>query len=209
MGIHNGCPMRVGIIAMSAKPWHLGHHAMICRASDECDWVRVYASLADRRRAGEKVPVLGSDMKLIWDELIIPGLPFNVEVIFGGSPVGNVWRDLGSDRSNRDEYVIYAGAADLADSFTDKLLMQYCGHLMEHGLIKREATERLASGSEMRAMLARGDQAGFISQLPSSIDRQRVWDILSATARSPPRVKTTTGARRARKNSSSSANGPK
>lgn len=200
--------MKVGIIAMSAKPYHRGHDDMIRRASGECEWVRVYASLADRRRAGEPVPVLGSDMKLIWDELILPGLPSNVEVVFGGSPVGNVWRDLGGDRTGTDEYVIYAGPDDLDESFTDKLLLQYCGHLIEQGRIKREATQRLASGSEMRAMLTRGDKAGFVAQLPPSIDSSRVWDVLSSTARSPPRIKTTAKARRERGIRSSSAKVP-
>lgn len=200
--------MRVGIIAMSAKPYHRGHDDMIRRASTECDWVRVYASLADRRRAGEPVPVLGSDMKLIWDELIVPGLPHNVEVVFGGSPVGNVWRDLGGDREGEDEYVIYAGSDDLDESFTDKLLLQYCGHLMEQGRIKREATQRLASGSEMRMMLAQGDCAGFMAQLPATIDTARVWDVLSNTARHPPRVKTTAKARRERGIRSGGAKGP-
>lgn len=181
---------------------------MIRRASSECDWVRVYVSLADRRRAGEPVPVLGSDMKLIWDELIVPGLPLNVEVVFGGSPVGNVWRDLGGDRKGEDEYVIYAGPDDLDESFTDKLLLQYCGHLMEQGRIKREATQRLASGSEMRMMLALGDRAGFMAQLPPTIDTARVWDVLSSTARCPPPVKTTAKARRERGIRSGGANGP-
>jgi hypothetical protein len=138
-------------------------------------------------------------MRVIWDELILPTLPLNVDVVFGGSPVANVWSYLDKNASDQHEYVIYAGADDMADNFSDKLLTKYCGHLIEVGTIKREATQRLASGSEMRAMLARGDRDGFLSQLPPSIDGPRVWDVLSTTAMSPPRVKTTTGPRRSNK----------
>lgn len=190
--------MRRGIIAMSARPYHCGHDAMIRRAARECDQVTVFASMADRRRAGELVPVMGRDMRIIWDELVLPTLPANVDVSFGGSPVGNVWHLLRGDLMGPDEYVIYAGQDDLDDSFTDKLLWQYGSHLMVQGRIKREATQRLASGSEMRAALARGDRAAFVAQLPASIDASRVWDVLSATARDPPRVKTTSKARRHR-----------
>jgi hypothetical protein len=139
-------------------------------------------------------------MRLIWDELILPTLPANVDVSFGGSPVANVWRLFREDLVGANEYVIYAGQDDLDDSFTDKLLWQYSGHLMAQSRIKREATQRLASGSEMRAMLARGDRTGFVAQLPVTIDASRVWDVLSATARDPPRVKTTTKARRSKQN---------
>lgn len=180
---------------------------MIRLASQECDRVQVFASMADRRRAGESVPVLGRDMRLIWDELVLPTLPTNVDVSFGGSPVGNVWHLLRGDLMGHDEYVIYAGKDDLDDNFTEELLWQYGSHLMVQGRIKREATQRLASGSEMRAMLARGDREAFVAQLPASLDASRVWDVLNATARDPPRVKTTSRARRYKSSRTCSAKG--
>lgn len=183
---------------MSAKPYHVGHDMMVRRAASECDEVRLYVSLSDRRRAGEDVPVLGSDMALIWREVIEPTLPDNVVPVYGGSPVGNVWKELGraDEAGSNDTYVVYADADDLSQNFTDNLLERYCGGLFAAGRVKREATERAHSGSKMRAALAQGDKARFMAGLPASIDKEKVWDVLSATARARPKVRTTAKAQR-------------
>lgn len=189
---------RIGLIAMSAKPYHAGHDGLVRLASQENDEVHLYVSTSDRARPGE-IPILGADMALLWKETIEPSLPKNVKVVYGGSPVGNVWKELGAaDQSgSKDIFSLYADPADLAQTFEEKLLKKYCGNLLAAGQIKLRAVERSStvdvSGTAMRSYLEKGDKASFVSKLPKTIDRDKVWDVLSRTAADPPRVKRTAG----------------
>lgn len=175
---------------MSAKPFHVGHHAMISRASSECDSVRVFVSLSDRRRSEDAVPILGADMAVIWREIIVPTVPTNVSVEYVSNPISSTWAAL-SDKTSGDTYVIYSGEQELAINFHDGLLEHYCGELLASGRILKVITERRCSGTQIRQLLASGDRDGFLECMPDGIDKSRVWDILSATARNPPKVKAT------------------
>lgn len=179
---------------MSGKPYHVGHDAMVRQASKQCDRVLLFVSTSDRARPGE-TPILGKDMEQIWKQFIQPTLPRNVEVAYGGSPVGHVWKALGkaNEDGSEDTYVIFADAADLAQNFTENLLKKYCGNLFDAGQVKLEATERAFSGTQMRAYLSSGDKESFIKHLPSQVDGEAVWNVLYATAKNPPKVKTTAG----------------
>lgn len=100
--------MRIGLVPMSAKPYHLGHHmlvqlAALGDASDaaieeapENDEVFVLVSYTSRgtkpgiKKSGGKerpipgeTPIFGEDMKYIWETLLIPNLEFpsNVTVL--------------------------------------------------------------------------------------------------------------------------------
>jgi hypothetical protein len=97
--------MNIGLIPMSAKPYHLGHHMLVEFAAlgalgeelideaPENDLVLVFISYSSRgTKAGTKAsrgrevpipgdtPVFGQDMMYIWEELLIPNLelPSNV-----------------------------------------------------------------------------------------------------------------------------------
>jgi hypothetical protein len=189
---------KIGLIAMSAKPYHAGHDGLIRLASKECDTVNLYVSIADRARSGE-VPILGKDMATLWNTLIEPSLPTNVIVTYGGSPVGNIWAFLGKANlaGSPDEFLIYGDPTDLTQNFTKELLTKYSGNLFAAGQIKLRAVERSStvdvSGTQMRQHLEKGDKAAFVKNLPSTIDVDKVWDILHATAKNPPKVKTTAG----------------
>lgn len=190
--------MKIGLIALSGKPYHSGHDMLIRLAAKECDEVHLYVSTSDRARPGE-IPILGKDMATLWKGTIEPSLPKNVRVVYGGSPVGNAWKELGgaSESGSPDEFVVYADPADLAQNFTEEFLRKYCRSLFEAGQVKLRAVERSStvdvSGTKMRQYLEKGDKAAFIRNLPSTIDRELVWDVLSATAKDPPKVKTTAG----------------
>ncbi len=54
--------MRIGLVPVSAKPYHIGHHALVTRAAEENDQVLLFVSTSDRKRKGE-VPILGADME--------------------------------------------------------------------------------------------------------------------------------------------------
>lgn len=193
--------MKIGLIAMSAKPYHKGHAAMIERAARENDEVHVYVSLSDRKRTGDEVPILGTDMAELWQQTITASLPANVTVSYGGSPVGNVWKELGAanEAHSDDTYTVYGDSDDLAQSFPDNSMDKYCGDLFRAGRVKRGVTERLASGTTLRQHLASGDRDSFLRELPTSIDRDLVWNVLRRTALDPPKVKTTAGPTRKRR----------
>ena len=93
--------MNIGLIPMSAKPYHLGHHMLVELAAlgalgeelvdeaPENDLVLVFISYSSRGTKSSRgrevavpgeTPVFGRDMEYIWEELLIPNLelPSNV-----------------------------------------------------------------------------------------------------------------------------------
>lgn len=79
--------MKIGLIPMSAKPFHLGHYKLIKKAEAENDITLVFVSLSSRgvKRVKRKgvtsevpeegdTPIFGSDMAEIWNLYLIPHL---------------------------------------------------------------------------------------------------------------------------------------
>jgi len=172
---------KIGLIGVSGKPFHVGHYMMITKAAKECDRVELFVSLSDRKRPGE-LPILGSDMKKIWEEHLEAVMPDNVTVHYGGVPVRSIWEILGNadEQGSSDEFIIYADQDDLSTRFTDKSLNKYSGNLMANGQIILSATERAFSGTKMRQMLASGDKEGFKEKLPPGVDGDAIWEILAS-----------------------------
>ena len=170
---------------MSAKPYHAGHDGLIRTAAAECDDVIVFVSLSDRKRPGETI-VRGADMAKIWHDLIEPTLPANVRVVYGGSPITNLWAELGRAESSRspDTYLIFSDPTDMAQRFGRSSMEKYAGELARSGRvvlrpIRRTSTVNV-SGTMMRSYLASGDMQSFIANMPSTIDAVNVWKILRA-----------------------------
>lgn len=153
---------------------------MIRAASRECDEVRVFVSLTDRRRPGE-LPILGADMDRIWRELIEPALPNNVGVEYGGEPVGKIWTVLGaaSEADSPDTFVVYGDETDLAARFRPASLRKYAPNLDAAGRIELRRTDRITSATAVRRSIAAGDFESFRSEMPTWMDAQRAWDILT------------------------------
>ena len=86
--------MKIGLVPLSAKPYHAGHHYLVEMAANANDKVVIFASTSDRRRPNE-YPISGESMKKIWVNEILPILPSNVDVVFGGSPVRKVYETIG------------------------------------------------------------------------------------------------------------------
>lgn len=98
--------MNIGLVPMSAKPYHIGHHKLIQIAADQNDCVFVFVSFSGRGvrsikdpsdprtiKAGARkievpkpgeIPVFGSDMRHIWLDVLKDELDFpeSVEFIF-------------------------------------------------------------------------------------------------------------------------------
>ena len=183
----------IGILCISGKPYHNGHHLLIKRAARECDVVRLFSSTADRRRGGEAV-VLGEDMHKIFVSQIEPLLPTNVEVNYGGSPVSNAWELIGlvdktMPQSTLDfdtSYVLYGDPTDINENFPQASLAKYTPNLLKLGLVKTVSVSRLStvdvSGTMMRAWLQTGNKQEFCDHLPHGVDVDLIWNILKTSA---------------------------
>lgn len=193
--------MRIGLIAMSAKPFHAGHGAIIRLAARECDEVHLYVSTSDRARPGEVV-ILGADMARLWKETIESTMPANVNVVYGGSPIGNIWKELGhaNEVGSQDDYVLYSDPIDVEQNFQARFLEKYCGRLYETGHVRLRPVDRSStvevSGTRMREFLAAGDKENFTKFLPQGVDKDLVWDVLRKSASSLPSEKKVTGSKK-------------
>lgn len=171
------------MIAMSGKPFHRQHDALIRNALRECDIVHVYVSLADRKRPGE-ITVLGADMEKIWHELIEPSLPPDVTVEYTNAPINAIWAEMGraKDASSPDTFVIYGDAKDLGARFSEAALTKYVGPLHAAGQVVLRVTssaDAALRGTDVRRALGSDDFAFFKDAMPSWMDARQAWDILT------------------------------
>lgn len=171
---------KIGIVPMSAKPYHVGHDMLVRLAATENDEAHVFVSLSDRD------DVSGKAMEKIWKDQIEPSLPSNVTVTYGGSPVGNAFKEMGdaSEAGSQDTYVVYSDPDD-AGRFDDATLAKYTKNLK----VVRRPVERTStvdiSGTKMRSFLSSGDKKSFIKYLPKGVDGNVVWDTLQSMKPQP------------------------
>jgi len=189
--------MRIGLIGMSAKPYHAGHHAIVEKAADENEEVKLFVSLTDRARKGE-VPIRGSDMLRVWEEHLIPIMPQNVTVDLGSSPspVQKIYQvlaqaeEVGLKDTFEDTFTVYSDPTDTAVCYPDKNRIKYFPTLYSKGQVvfacetspgslTRGVGTPDVSGTSMRAALASGDRDAFRAGMPRGVDSDAVFDILS------------------------------
>lgn len=182
--------MNIGLIPMSAKPYHAGHHALVTMAAGENDLVKVFVSLSDRKRPGE-LPLLGSDMRMIWSQYLEPVMPGNVEIVYGGAPVQKVYVELAEAEKSgsTDIYTVYSDPQDTALNYPEANRLKYFPGIYENGQVLFAAEENPGrftrgegtpnvSGTKMRAAISAGDFATFQKGMPPGVDAQGVFDIL-------------------------------
>jgi hypothetical protein len=175
--------MKVGLVAGAYRPFHAGHDALIRLASKENDKVIVFASLTDRDN------ISGEGMMQVWKQLIEPSLPDNVEVTYGGSPVGHAYKVIGDadQAGSQDTFTVYSDPDDANRMAT---LPKYAPNLTANGQVKFRPVERAStvnvSGTQMRLWFDNDERDQFVAHLPDSIDGDRVWDILKATKPDKP-----------------------
>lgn len=174
----------IGLVPMSGKPVHAGHWGLIEIAARENDEVHLFVSTSDRKRPGEMI-ITGEAMRRIWDTFLEPSLPSNVDVIYGGSPVGNLYAELEEAEATGSEntFQIYSDSEDIL-KYTDDALRKSAPSLFDNGQIIRRGVDRSetvnVSGTKMREMLAAGKTAAFAKLLPPPVqgDAQEIIDIL-------------------------------
>ncbi len=183
--------MKIGLVPVSAKPYHAGHHALVEKAAAENDQVILFVSTSDRHRKDE-FPIDGADMAKIWREELEGIMPSNVEIQYGGSPVRKVYETLGmaDDSGSPDTYVVYSDPQDTAQNYPERNLEKYCGDLRASGqcllaaeedpsgFTRGEGTPNI-SGTKVRTMLERGDFESFSGVMPAGVNSQRIFDILT------------------------------
>jgi len=209
--------LTIGLIPMSAKPYHLGHHKLIELAAAENDIVGVFISYTGRgvrkikdptdvrtlKKGARKIedpkpgeiPVFGSDMKYIWNNILIPHLqlPSNVVLLtpdkgLSASPVQSIHEILKAYKAAADEesltfivpflrisapvnnsiISIYSDNEDIAINFSDEKMKNY-GGLWKASILPRGVarTETIEiSGTKMRNYLCQGDVKSFAEYLP-------------------------------------------
>ena len=176
--------MKIALIPVSGKPWHAGHDSLVKIAANECSEVRLFVSTSDRKRPGE-IPIYGEDMKKIWDEYLEPSLPGNVSVTYGGSPVGNLYKELEGANllKSSDTFVIYSDNEDIL-KYKDSTLYKSAPFLFQNGQIELRGVSRLetipVSGTDMRTYIESGNIKKFIELLPISVQKngREIYDIL-------------------------------
>ena len=187
--------MNIGLIPISAKPYHAGHHALVEAASQENGVVYLYVSVSDRKRKGE-FPILGKDMKRVWTEEIEKILPDNVKVIYGGSPVRHVYEFLESFEADYAIHAhrgktctVYSDPQDTTLNYSTENRVTYFPEAYSAGAIRfaaEEEPERFTrgkgtpdiSGTAMRKALQEGDSETFAHGLPTGLNAENVFDIL-------------------------------
>lgn len=173
----------VGLVPMSAKPFHEGHMSLIRKASDECKEVIVLVSTSDRKRKGE-ITIFGEDMLRIWESILVKYLPENVRCEYGGSPVRNVYVKLEEGLSEENlskHYAIYTGEED-----KNRYKPNYYADMIERVHVRtmsRGEDTMLISGTLMRAYLSNASQDKFLflDGLPREIsneDKEEIFNIL-------------------------------
>lgn len=175
----------VGLVPMSAKPFHKGHMFLIEEASKKCVDVIVYVSISDRTRKGE-ITIYGEDMEFIWETIITKHLPENVRCIYGGSPVGNVYKYLGDiaelDPLNEKTYAVYTGQDDAA-RYQDKYYENIKDRVWIKEFLRGDDSPDI-SGTLMRSYLSNAsqDKLLFLDGLPDmddeGKDKEEIFNIL-------------------------------
>jgi cytidyltransferase-like protein len=188
----SGSDHRIGLIPVSGKPYHAGHHYLVERAAKENDEVVLFVSTSDRIRKGQ-FPVYGADMKRVWQEELERIMPANVTIEYGGSPVRKVY-DMIGDACEIDEgqetYVVYSDPTDTALNYPPANREKYMQPLCDRGRVVFAAEENPeafsrgkgspnVSGTAMRQALQDGDFEQFATSMPAGVNAQNVWNILT------------------------------
>ena len=177
---------RIGVVPMSAKPYHIGHDQLIRLAASECDEVVVFVSESDRKRKGEFV-IKGETMRTLWSDHILESLPENVYVQFVSNPVSSTYEltgDADKDAENHDTYAIYSDPVDMEHNFSPKSVSKYMPQLVAEQrvvrrLVLRETTVDV-SGTQMRGWLMHGNKKKFLAHLPKTVDGEAFWKALTS-----------------------------
>jgi cytidyltransferase-like protein len=170
----------IGLIAGGFKPFTAGHYNLVQKASSECDEVKLFVSIGDRKRKGQ-FALTWEQMEPIWNEYLEPAIAKlgNVDVVYTKSPIYSIidlLRDADAHTKNYNSYYVYSDPEDAKNNYNETTQMKYWPRLVENDqfelkMIDREETGGI-SGTVMRKALAKRTKANmkaFIAGLPEPV----------------------------------------
>lgn len=165
---------KIGIFPGAFKPPHKGHYQAAVMASNENDIVYVLIS------NGERDGVTAYQAFEIWElfKQTIPNLDIKVSK---GTPVRDAYELV--DRLNQSVEApditinLYSDAEDM--SRFDR--MEKFGENLK--VINRKVTPRIASATQLRQIIAKGNQKAFINFYPTNIKTGKIWKMLTVKSR--------------------------
>ena len=187
----------IGLVPMSAKPFHAGHLCLIEKAAKDNDFVKVFASLTDRIKP-KQYPIYGSQMQKIWEEYLMALMPSNVDVDLleeSVQPVKLVYETL----SNADEinsqhtYQVYSDAEDTPKNYPEHYRQKYFPTMYNNGQVIFPAIENPEqftrgcgmpdiSATKVRKTLQEPhiekNFEKFAKYMPPGVDAKAIWNIL-------------------------------
>ena len=182
--------MRIGLVPVSAKPYHSGHHSLVTTAAAENDKVILFVSTSDRKRKGE-FPIYGKDMIRVWKEELESIMPGNVNIEYGGSPVRKVYMAIENACSaqSEDTYTVYSDPEDTAQNYPSDSRDRYMQPLCDMGKVifaAEEDPEKFTrgvgtpnvSGGKLRHYLESGKLDSFSQYMPPGVNAENVYNIL-------------------------------
>ena len=192
----------IGLIPVSGKPYHAGHHFLVEKAAAENDEVVLFVSTSDRLRKGE-FPIYGADMQRVWREELEGIMPSNVRIEYGGSPVRKVFDTVGEAckiDGVEETYVIYSDPTDTAQNYPQASRDKYMQPMCDMGQVVFAAEENPEtftrgkgspdiSGTKLRQTLEDNKFEEFADAMPAGVDAQNVWNILKRVNESTTRKK--------------------
>jgi len=183
--------MKIGLVPISAKPYHAGHHALVELASTQNDRVLLFVSTSDRNRKGE-FPISGKDMQKIWTEHLESIMPSNSQIVYGGSPVRKVYEEIGKacEEGSEDIFTVYSDPEDTSinypQSYREKYMQPLCdlGQVIFAGESNPDSVTRgvgtpSISGTQVRTYLESGDLSSFTAAMPAGVNASDVFSILT------------------------------
>ena len=186
--------MKIGLVPISAKPYHRGHHALVELAASQNDEVILFVSTSTRSRSGE-FPIMGDAMRQVWTEELEQILPSNVTPIYGGSPVRKVYEEIENacKQETSDVFTIYSDPVDTQRNYSVENRENYMSPLCDLGQVIFAAEADPSSvtrgvgtpniqGAHLRRALAERDFQTFAASLPAGVDSKNIYDILSSAA---------------------------
>ena len=157
----------LGLIPMSAKPFHIGHEFLINEAAKNCTNVILFVSTKDRKRKNE-MPISGKKMKEIWDDYLLNLLPQNVTVTFTeSSPVKDTYKLLNSLKDSKTKIATFSDSIDT---------LNYDYENATNISFKRKIESPNICGKSMREFIAQNDFKNFDlhshTKLPQEINKK-------------------------------------
>ena len=183
--------MQIGLVPISAKPYHAGHHSLVTTAAAENDEVILFVSTSDRRRKDE-FPIYGKDMIRVWAEELEKIMPSNVQIEYGGSPVRKVYQrveDACAANREDDIFTIYSDPEDTAQNYPASARERYMEPMCSLGKVifaaeanpekftRGKGTPNI-SGGKLRHYLESNNFEKFAEYMPPGVNARNIFDIL-------------------------------